>query len=161
MKTKSIFALALGLSALATPAYAQSFAEGLESGNLGKAWPVGHKVPVLDAKKDPWRPVTAQEMTQAAGPKKGGYKMSAQVDYNGDGVTDTAYIARNSRQSAVLVQLGGGKGTVVAFRGNNPLLGGNELAAAGKRRIALNFPESSVVVLTAESGKPAVYYIGE
>ena len=38
--------------------------------------------------------------------------------------------------------------------------GGQEIAAAG-RRIVLSFPESSVVILSAESGKPAVYYFPE
>jgi hypothetical protein len=160
---KTITAIAIALGVVAAPALAQEktfaqFAQGLSSGDLGKAWPVGYRMPA--AAKTPWRPVTSQEMAQAQGDRRT-YKLSTQVDYNGDGTPDTAYIATNGTEGAVVVQLGGNKGTVVAFRSPQQLLGGQELASAGRRRIALNFPESSVVVLTAESGKPSVYYLGD
>jgi len=163
MNTKTIAAALLGIAVMAGPAFAQTktfaeMAQGMGSGDLGKAWPVGYKQPAVA--KTPWRPVTSQEMAQSQNTKRA-YKLSAQVDYNGDNVADTAYLATNGTQGAVVVQLGGGKGTVVAFRSPEPMLGGQELAAAGRRRIALNFPESSVVVLSAETGKPAVYYIGD
>ena len=163
MKTRTIAAALLSLAAVAVPAAAQKLtfaqmAQGMARGDLGKAWPVGYQQPAIA--KTPWRPVTSQEMAAAQRDKRA-YKLSAQVDYNGDNVVDTAYLATNGKQGAVVVQLGGGKGTVVAFRTAEPMLGGEELAPAGKRRIVVNFPESSMVVLSAETGKPAVYYIGD
>ena len=106
-----------------------------------------------------WKPVTPQEVASAipdAGRKRT-YAVSAPVDYNGDGIRDLAYLATNGTQGAVIVKLGGGKGDIVAFRASRPWRSGQELVATG-RRIGLVFPESSVVVLTSEGGKPAVYY---
>lgn len=170
MKTKMIIAIALAAT-LAMPAVAQigkptalqQAAAGLGSApvkQLGKAWPAAYQVAAVDAKSDPWKPVTSQQMAQVTRSRQA-YQTAVSVDYNGDGVADRAYIANNSKQGAVIVELGGGKGTVVAYKTNDKLMGGQELAPAGKRRLVLQFPESSVMVLTSEGGKPQVFYIGD
>lgn len=174
MKSKTMIAIALGITAIAAPAIAQNAAKprptalqqaaaglgGAPLAQLGKAWPAAYEVANVDAKRDPWKPVTPQQMAQATNTRQA-YQVSATVDYNGDGVPDRAYIANNSKQGAVIVELGGGKGSVVAYKTNDQLLGGQEIAAAGKRRLVLQFPESSVMVLTSEGGKPQVFYIGD
>ena len=109
---------------------------------------------------NPWKPVTQQQMAETSGERRN-FQMAIQVDYNGDGIPDRAYMANNSQQGAVIVELGGNKGRVIAFKGIGPFKTGQELIAAGKRRIVLQFPESSHVVLTSEGGKPAVYYLGD
>lgn len=164
-KTAIIAALAI---AVAAPAFAQNSAEPFVKAFSGKApltfkaWPVGYQVPVVDEKKDPWVAMSSAQMaaTQIPTERKRSYGVSAQLDYNADGIMDLAYMANNRTQGAVLVRLGGNKGTVVAFRARKRWAGGQEIAAAG-RRIVLSFPESSVVILSAESGKPAVYYFPE
>lgn len=171
MNTKMILAFAIGAAALAAPAIAQNkpdafqqLAAGFAAAplkDMGKAWPAAYQVASVNAKADPWKPVSAQQMAQATGNTRKAYQTAVAVDYNGDGVPDRAYIANNSKQGAVIVELGGGKGTVVAYKVDQQLLGGQELAAAGKRRLVVNFPESSVMLLTSEGGKPAVYYLGD
>lgn len=137
------------------------FAKSVAGAKLtSKAWPVGYKVSTVDARKDPWVPVNAQQMAATVGEKRP-FQVTATVDYNGDGIKDIAYIANNSKQGAVIVQLGGGKGVTIAFKADEKLLGGQEIAAAGNRRLVMLFPESSVVIMTSERGKPENYYIGE
>ena len=168
MKTKMIVSLAFASVLAALPVSAQNVrltalqkaASELATGDIGKAWPVGFKVASVNAKADPWKPVTQMEMIAMSGARRT-YQLATAVDYNADGIVDRAYIANNSRQGAVLVQLGGNKGTVIAYKANNKLLGGQEIAAAGKRRLVLQFPESNVLVLSSESGRPSVYYIGD
>ena len=159
-----IAALAMAITA---PALAQnsadSIAKAMATGNLNlKAWPVGVDVPIVDQAKDPWIAMSSSQMaaTQPASERKKAYGVSAQLDYNADGVMDIAYMANNKTQAAVLVRLGNNKGTVVAFRAKKRWAGGQEIAAGG-RRIFLSYPESSVVILSAESGHPAVYYVDD
>lgn len=117
----------------------------------------------VDAAKDPWQPMTWQRMAAAAAPgtARKSYSLSAAVDWNGDGVTDIAYLASNRTQIAVIVRLGANKGTAIAFRAPGAWGAGEELVAAGKRRLILNVPESAVAVLSAESGKPLAYFAGD
>lgn len=121
----------------------------------------GKLAPVTAA--DPLLPMTVAKMaaTLPPGEARKFYSLTTRVDYNGDGIEDVAYMAENSTQIAVVVQLGGNKGKVNAYQANGQWGGGAEIVPAGKRRILVNFPESSVVVLSAESGKPAAYFYGE
>jgi hypothetical protein len=161
-----IAAILLAASAIAAPALAQDMlrttAQMVGDVQLKgvRAYTPNRDVKPADTARDPWRPVTSQQMAQeqVGDARKKTYSVSTKVDYNGDGIPDTAYIANNSRQGAVIVQLGGNKGQVVAFRSSSPFGSGQEIVAGGKRRIGLVYPESSVVVLTSEGGKPAVYY---
>lgn len=167
MNTKTIAAVAaaaLGLT-LSAPAMAQrtmaQMAADIGSKPLkGRTEAVGQGVAAVDARKDPWKPVTPAEIVAATGERRA-FKTVAYVDYNGDGVTDKVYLARNSRQGAVLVDLGGGKGTVVAYKAGQPLVYGQQLYPASKRRVMIEFPESSVAILTAESGRPTATYYGQ
>jgi len=164
----AVVAATLGMS-LSAPAMAQR-TMGQMAANLGtkanlaalggKTEIAGRSAANVDARKDPWRPVTPAEMV-AATKERRAFKTTAFVDYNGDGVTDKAYIVRNSRQGAVLVDLGGGKGTVLAYKANQPLIYGQQVYPAGKRRIMLEFPESHVAVLSQETGKQTVTYLGQ
>lgn len=160
--------IAAMLFATGAPAFAQNSAAEFARTLTGKAplglkaWPVGYNVPVANEKSDPWVAMSSAQMaaTQPAEAGKKAYGVSAQLDYNGDGIMDIAFMANNRTQGAVIVRLGGNKGTVVAFRAKKRWAGGQEIAAAG-RRIVLSFPESSIVILSSESGKPAVYFLPE
>lgn len=163
-----IAAILLAATAFAAPAIAQQDTALRSSAAMVgdvqlkgvKAYTPNRDVKPADTAKDPWRAVSSQQMAQeqVGDARKKAYAVSTQVDYNGDGIADTAYIANNSKQGAVIVRLGGNKGQVVAFRSSSPFGSGQELVTGGKRRIGLIFPESSVVVLSSEGGKPAVYY---
>ncbi|MFZ3482083.1 hypothetical protein [Sphingomonas sp. 3-13AW] len=167
MNTKiiaTLIAAALGMS-LSAPAMAQrtmaQVASDLGSKPLSKRTePVGRGAANIDARKDPWKVVTPADMVAATKVKRQ-YNTVAYLDYNADGLIDKAYIARNSRQGAVIVDLGGGKGTVVAYKVDEPLIYGQQIFPAGKRRIMLDFPESHVAILTQETGKPTVSYYGD
>lgn len=167
-KAAAIIAAIAFAAATAAPALAQNSAEEFARRLTGKAplgikaWPVGYNVPVVNPKADPWIAMSSAQMaaTQFGADAKRPYGVSAQLDYNGDGIMDSAFLANNRSQGAVIVRLGGGKGDVVAFRARKRWAGGQEIAAAG-RRIVLSYPESSVVILSAESGRPAVYYVPE
>jgi len=117
----------------------------------------------VDPAKDPWQPMSSQRMAAAAAPgtAKKSYSLSASVDWNGDGVTDIAYLASNRTQIAVIVRLGANNGTAIAFRTPGAWGAGEELVAAGRRRLILNTPESTVAILSAESGKPIAYFSGD
>jgi len=163
MNTKIITAVAaaaLGMT-VSAPAMAQrtmaQMAVDIGAKPLkGRTEAVGRGV---NASKDPWKPVTPAEVVAATGERRA-FKTVAYVDYNGDGVTDKVYLARNSTQGAVLVELGGGKGMVMAYKASQPLIYGQQLYPASKRRVMIEFPESSVAILTAESGKPTATYLG-
>lgn len=162
--TAAIAAIALGLS-FSAPAMAQrtmeQVAADIGSKPLSKrTQPVGRGVANIDPRKDSWKPVTPAQVA-AATQERRQFKTVAYVDYNGDGVMDKAYLAYNSRQGAVLVDLGGGKGTVVAYKADKPLIYGEQIYPASKRRIMLEFPESQLVLLTQETGKPTVSYYGQ
>lgn len=168
MKTKIAYALA-AISLIAVPAMAQTAKltplqktaakyASTPLKNFGKAWPASTNTRNLDPKKDPWKPVTSQEMAAYGGQKRA-YQTSIMVDYNKDGVQDRAYIANNSSQGAVIVELGGKKGTVIAYKFEGGMKGGEEIAPAGNR-IVLQFPEVNVLILAYE-GKPQVYFIGD
>lgn len=167
MNTKTIaatVAIALGLS-LSAPAVAQrtmdQVAADIGSKPLSsRTQPIGRGVANVDPRKDAWKPVTPAQVA-AATQERRQFKTVAYVDYNGDGVMDKAYLAYNSRQGAVLVDLGGGKGTVVAFKADRPLIYGEQVYAASKRRIMLEFPESQLAILTQETGKPTISYYGQ
>lgn len=167
MNTKmiaTIVAAALGLTVsapvLAQRTMAQMAADIGSKPLKGRTEAVGKGVASVDARKDPWKPVTPAEMVAATGERRV-FKTVAYVDYNGDGVTDKVYIARNSRQGAVLVDLGGGKGTVVAYKAGQPLIYGQQVYPASKRRVMLEFPESHVAILSQETGKPTATYYGQ
>jgi hypothetical protein len=159
-----IAAIILAAAALAAPALAQDSTLASTSKMVAGVRLAGLKAYTPNRELKPagpagWRPVTSQEMAAALpeGGRKRSYAVSTRVDYNGDGIPDMAYLATNGKQGAVVVKLGGGKGDVLAFRASRPWAGGQELVAAG-RRIGLIFPETSVVLLTSEGGKPSVYY---
>lgn len=162
--------LAAALTAFAVPATAQTSDWLRQAAQRVGALPklTGESETALrgravDAAKDPWKPLTWQQMAaaEAPGEAKKSYSLSAQVDWNGDGIMDIAYMATNSTQAAVLVRLGGGKGVAVAFRMEGVWASGEEIVAAGKRRLILNVPESTVAILTAESGRPLAYFSGD
>ena len=113
--------------------------------------------------KEAWSPMTAAAMSATLPRNKArtSYSLSTPIDYNADGTPDLAYMATSGPQIAIIVQLGGGKGRVVAYRAQGQWGGGAEIAAAGSRRILVSFPESSVVVLSSESGRPAAYFYGD
>jgi hypothetical protein len=163
---KSIIALAAAASAMASPALAQNAASRTAAGigdarMTAKAWPVGYQIKTVDAARSPWKPMSSADMARTQLAPKKAYATSVKLDYNRDGVMDMAYLANNGSQGAVIVALGGGKGQVVAFKADEQWAGGQELAVAGRSRIVLAFPESTAVVLSSESGKPSVYYIGD
>jgi len=162
--------IAAALTAVAMPALAQTngWLRGVAQQVAAKPKLTGRAENAVrganvDAAKDPWTPMTVARMAAAAAPgeAKKTYSLSAQVDWNGDGVADVAYLATNRTQMAVLVRLGGNKGTAVAYRSTGSWGAGEELVAAGKRRLILNVPESTTVVLSAESGRPMAYFTGD
>lgn len=174
MKTKGFAAVLITAAAFAAmPASAQSLDGSVNqmATRIGMAAKLSAKpeaavngdIGAVNEAKDPFKPVGYQQMasTMAAGEAAKYYSLSTKVDYDGDGVQDVVYMAQNSAQVAVVVQLGNGKGKVFAYRAKGQWGGGNEIMAAGKRRILINYPGSSIVVLSAESGRPAAYFYGE
>lgn len=142
--------LAFG-AALSPPAVAQL--EGT------KPFPVGYDTKAVDPVRDPWRPLTKAENDRRlpSGSRKKSRRVSITVDYNADGIPDTATMMVNRSQIGVVVRFGGGKGTVLAYRARGPWRD-QYLDRAGKRVVSVVFPESTIVHLSSESGLPMVYY---
>lgn len=157
------------LAVLASPACAQvdpglqkTASQVAKAKLTSKPYPVGFNVPNVDAAKSPWVAISSKQAGEGLpeSERKRAYSVSANLDWNGDGILDQAFMARNASQIAVMVRLGGNKGQVVAYKAEGQWGGGEEIISAG-RRIIVNFPESSMVILTAESGQPTVRYVGD
>jgi len=126
------------------------------------AEPVGGRENV-DQRRDPWRPVTQQQMLAATQDpifKVPNYSLQVQVDFNRDGQMDVARMYNNSRQGAIIVAYGGLNRSEVIYKTNEPFSSGQQIIAAGRNKIVLNFPEARSVVLVQEGGAAKAYSIG-
>lgn len=176
MKKLHLLVLALGLTASA-PAFAQSNQAEADAGlrqiaaSVGNAKLTSRPEPIyrgrttVDPTRDPWIPITAQSMAKSVEDpalRRSSYMLTAKVDYDGDGVMDTAVLANNSTQGAVVVRFGApGKRPMVVYKMDGRFTGAQEIVAAGRNRILLSFPGSSLAILSMEGGRPVARYIGD
>jgi hypothetical protein len=120
----------------------------------------------IDPDQDPWVPVTQAAMKASnVDPytQKEAYSLTANSDFDGDGVADLAHMANNSRHGAVIVTFGGKPNhpPLVAFKSDERFLAGEEIFAAGKSRILLNIPGARQHLLLMQKGKPQIASYGE
>lgn len=183
MKTAMIISAALGLLIAASPTLAQvmtpaqaiaahersarATAQKLGSARINprKLSPIYQGRLQIDARHDPWIPMTNKAMNRTNTDqytRKARYSLQVQVDFNGDGHADTAYIANNSRQAAVIVNLGGqARRSIIAYKQDGTFIAGEEIFAAGRNRILVNVPGASQHLLLMANGQPRVVNYGE
>lgn len=117
----------------------------------------------IDASKDPWKPLTQQEMDdniEETFYKLDKYSISIFVDYDLDGKPDVASIYNNSKQGAVIVTYASSGRSEVIYKSDDPMKGGPQIFPVGKNHIMLNFPETNQLILGKINGKPMVHYMG-
>jgi hypothetical protein len=125
------------------------------------AYPVGFGTRHVDVRVDPWVTVTDTTVAPLLTPSQRHlHRVRRAVDYDTDGALDTAWMVANRSQMGVLVRLGASGRTILAYRANGRW-SDRQLYPAGRRAIEIDFPESTTVVLSSESGRPMVYYQNE
>lgn len=126
------------------------------------AYPVGYGTKPIDPRTDPWRPVSDATVRPLLTPKqrRARHAHRVVVDYDGDGIADAAWMVTNSRQMGVLVRLGGSGRVLLAYRADGRWSDQSLFRTRGGA-IGIEFPESTVVELSAPGGVPSVYYLDE
>lgn len=127
-----------------------------------RPYPVGFGTKATDERRDPWVAVSdatvAPLLTSAQRHIRRVHRIS--IDYDGDGVADVAWMVRNRTQMGVLVRLGGSGELVLVYRADGRW-SDQRLYRIDGRTIGIEFPESTIVALSARSGRPMVYYSAE
>lgn len=123
---------------------------------------VGYDTKAVDPRRDPWVVVTHAMVAPslARNDRAKSFRRRVSVDYDADGVMDSAYMVRNRTQMGVLVRLGRSGRTVLAFRARD-MWSDQSLSRWDNRTVRILFPESTFVLLSSESGRPMVYYLNE
>ena len=119
----------------------------------------------IDPDQDPWVPVTQAAMKASnVDPftQKEVYSLTANIDFDRDGVADLAQMANNSRQGAVIVTFGGkpDRPPLVAFESDERFLAGEEILPAGRHRVLLNIPGARQHLLVMNKREPRVASYG-
>ena len=127
-----------------------------------RGWPVGCGIRSVDAHRNPWVAIDDPTVAQLLTPTQRRVHRARRiaVDYDGDGVADVAWMVRNSTRMGVLVRLGASGRTVLAYCADGEW-SDQQLYRVGRRAIEIEFPESTAILLSSESGKPLVYYSEE
>lgn len=127
-----------------------------------QAYPVGYGTKAVDAHRDPWLVVTDATVAPLLLPKQRRVHRTRRVsvDYDADGVPDVAWMVFNRTQIGVLVRYGVSGRVILAYRSDGRW-SDQSLHRIGRRAIGIEFPESTVVTLSSESGRPMVYFAAE
>ena len=124
-----------------------------------KGYAVGYGTTPVDPRVDPWIEVTDATVRPLLTPTQRREHRTHRVtiDYDADGLPDQAVMVRNRSQMGVLVTLGRSGRSILAYRAQGQW-SDQGLRRIGTRSIGIEFPESNLVVLSSESGRPMVYF---
>ena len=110
----------------------------------------------------PWVPMTAAKANREveAGAKKARWHHSASVDYDGDGVLETARLSHDGKRMAVVVEFKRPTPRKVVVWQSDDIHHDVEIYGAGKR-IMMNWPDLGHKVLFMHRGQPSIVHIGD
>lgn len=124
---------------------------------------------LINERLDPWQPVSSDMMVRRAQQEpysiyanKRAFRVSAMVDYDGDGHSDLVEMVENREQGAIRVTYGGdaSRSTSIIFKMSRHW-GEEEIYAAGRRRVLIQKPELGYTLLLFRGGQPRAVYIGD